>query len=190
MSEMTLSPKERQVLLDAAWESIRRGLEGDRHWSPPLSSSPDRLQQDGASFVTLHLDGQLRGCIGHLQAFQPLLLDVVESARSAAFQDPRFPPLEERELEGLSLHISVLGVPIPMAFESETDLLGQLQSGEDGLILEWQGHRGTFLPSVWESLPEPQQFLRQLKRKAGLNEHFWAPDIRVSRYRTDSFGDS
>ena len=141
-----------------------------------------------ASFVTLHRQGELRGCIGHLEGVQPLVVDVAENAFAAAFRDPRFPPLAEPELAGLALHISVLTPATELEFESEQDLVAQLRPGIDGLILQEGAARGTFLPSVWESLPDPHQFLAQLKRKAGLPSDHWSERIRVFRYETEAFG--
>lgn len=183
-----LGPAEQQTLLDLAWGSIRHGL---THGTPtrvdPLDY-PQALQRPGAGFVTLHRDGALRGCIGHLEAVQPLVTDIADNAFAAAFRDPRFPPLVEQELAGLELEISVLTPAQAMHFTDEADLLRQLQPGIDGLILEDRGRRGTFLPSVWESVPEPGRFLAHLKRKAGLPEDHWSDTLRVSRYHTQSFG--
>ena len=175
-------------MLDLAWQSIREGLARGRPAPPELEDFAGRLREPGAAFVTLHRFGELRGCIGHLEAVQPLVLDVAENAFAAAFRDPRFPPLQAWELEGLDLQISVLTAPEPLVFEDETDLVHQLRPGLDGLILEDKGRRGTFLPAVWEGLPEPERFLAELKRKAGLPTTYWSPSLRVSRYRTETFG--
>lgn len=178
--------KQQQQLLALARDSIGWGL---RH-GQPLPIEPgnydEKLRQPGAAFVTLQRNGQLRGCIGSLEAYRPLVQDVSENAFAAAFRDPRFNPLQARELEGLSLSISVLTPAQPMQFESEQDLLRQIRPGIDGLILQQGVHRGTFLPSVWEQLPDPQQFLRHLKQKAGLPADYWSDDIQVSRYQTES----
>jgi uncharacterized protein len=183
---LTLS---RAALLDLARRSIAHGL--DR--GTPLRVDPgdysEPLQAHRASFVTLHLHGALRGCIGHLEAVQPLVRDVAENAFAAAFRDPRFPPLSRQELTGLAVHISVLTPPQPMTFGSEADLLSQIRPGIDGLILAEGPARGTFLPSVWESLPEPRDFLNHLKRKAGLPADHWSDRVRVQRYTTEPFGD-
>jgi len=183
-----LGPDEQRVLLDLAWESIRHGLaHGTAARVDPLDYPP-ALQRPGAGFVTLHRGGALRGCIGHLEAIQPLVADIADNAFAAAFRDPRFPPLSEDELEDLELEISVLTPARPMQFTDEADLLRQLEPGRDGLILEDRGRRGTFLPSVWESLPEPALFLAHLKQKAGLPAGHWSDTLRVSRYRTQAFG--
>jgi AmmeMemoRadiSam system protein A len=140
-----------------------------------------------ASFVTLNHSGMLRGCIGHLEATLPLVEDVAENAFSAAFRDPRFPALTDAEYAGLELHISVLTPAEPLACDSERDLLRQMRPYRDGLILSEGLRRGTFLPSVWEQLPDPRDFLLHLKRKAGLPDEYWSPSLQVYRYETESF---
>lgn len=177
-----------EQLLDLAVDSIRHGLSHGQALRVQAADYPDALQQMGASFVTLHRLGELRGCIGMLEAVRPLVEDVVENAYAAAFRDPRFPPLNAAELDGLDLHISILSPSSPMSFDSEQDLIHQLQAGEDGLILKEGLRRGTFLPSVWESLPSPEQFLHHLKLKAGLPADYWSDTLTVERYHTESFG--
>jgi hypothetical protein len=147
------------------------------------------LQEEGACFVTLHRGGELRGCIGTLIARRPLVEDVQANSRAAAFDDPRFPPLQARELAGLSIEVSLLSKLELMEFESEEDLIRQLRPGADGLLLESGFYRGTFLPAVWRSLPESRLFLRKLKSKAGLSEDFWSDDLSVRRYTTRSWSD-
>lgn len=140
------------------------------------------LRKPAATFVTLKQQGRLRGCIGSLSVHRPLIDDVRENAIAAAFRDPRFKPLVPEELDSVQVEVSLLSPLQPMAFRDEADLLAQLRPGIDGLVLEHGGHRGTFLPQVWETLPEPNRFLAELKRKAGLAADFWAGDVRVSRY--------
>ncbi len=183
-----LDEGERRQLLDVAWESIRHGLAQGSPSRPDPDGFVGRLRDPGAAFVTLRRLGVLRGCIGHLEAIQPLVLDVAENAYAAAFRDPRFERLEEWELEGLELDVSVVTPPQPMEFSDEADLLRQLRPGRDGLILEDAGRRGTFLPAVWDSLAEPGLFLSELKRKAGLPGSYWSPTLKVSRYHTETFG--
>lgn len=179
-----LSATQRQRLLDVARESIRHGLE---HGKPlPVRDEDAALLQPGASFVTLNLHDELRGCIGSLEAHQALVKDVAQNAFSAAFRDPRFAPLSAGEFAALDLHISILSPSEPLHFSSETDLLRQLRPGIDGLVLSDGYHRGTFLPQVWEQLPEPAEFLAHLKRKAGLPVNHWSPTLRVERYTVDS----
>jgi AmmeMemoRadiSam system protein A len=147
---------------------------------------PD-LAQPGATFVTLTQGGQLRGCIGSLEAWRPLDADVRENARAAAFRDPRFPPLTHGELHRTRVEVSLLAPATPITFTDEADALSQLQPGIDGLILECHGQRGTFLPQVWESLPEPNRFLTHLKQKAGFDPGFWSPDIKLYRYAVNKW---
>lgn len=187
-NEGSLSPNERGMLLHIAADSIHTGLREGHASSPDLETLPDALQQKAACFVTLHHREQLRGCIGSLEPREPLAENAAENAFNAAFRDPRFPELTAVELADLELDISVLGAPQAMSFRDEADLVAQLQPGRDGLILEVGGRRGTFLPSVWDSLPDAEGFLRQLKQKAGLPADFWSADIRVMRYGTESFG--
>lgn len=146
-----------------------------------VASHPD-LARPGATFVTLTQDGQLRGCIGSLEAHRPLAADVAENAVAAAFRDPRFPPLQADELPRTRVEVSLLGVSEPMEIVDEADAIGQLQPGVDGLILSHGSRRATFLPQVWESLPDPRNFVAHLKVKAGLPADFWDDDIRLARY--------
>ena len=147
-----------------------------------------QLLQPRACFVTLTINDELRGCIGTLEAYRPLYQDLAENSRASALRDPRFPPLREQELEAVEIHISILSPPEPMEFRSEVDLLEQIRPGVDGLILTEGGHRGTFLPSVWEQLPTPELFLGHLKQKAGLPPTYWSNTLEISRYTTESFG--
>ncbi len=182
-----LGPAERAILLEVARDSIRNGLQTGRPLRVRVEDYPEILREPGASFVTLHRDGRLRGCIGTLEAWRPLVQDVAENAFAAAFRDPRFMPLRPEELDDLHIHISVLGPPEALQFDSEEELLAQLRPGRDGLILQDGGHKGTFLPSVWEELPDPRQFLTHLKVKAGLPPDHWSDSLRVWRYGTESF---
>jgi hypothetical protein len=141
------------------------------------------LAQAGASFVTLMRAGSLRGCIGSLDAVRPLGADVAENARGAAFRDPRFAPLTAEEWPRCRVEVSLLSAPKPLRFADEDELLAQLVPGEDGVILEGGGRRGTFLPQVWDTLPEPRRFLRELAKKAGLGPDERLARLRVSRYR-------
>jgi AmmeMemoRadiSam system protein A len=180
--------QQRDLLLEIAEQSIRFHLAGGGRMEPEPTDYEDELQKQRATFVTLHRKKELRGCIGTLVAFRPLVVDVAYNAYSAAFSDPRFPPLQIEEMDCLEIHISVLSPSEPMSFGSEQELVGQLQPGIDGLIIEEGRQRGTFLPSVWESLPEPTAFLTHLKLKAGLAADYWSDTIRISRYTTESFG--
>jgi len=188
MSFTKLNDDDKQTLLDVAKGSIQHGLKNQHPLPVVLNEYNQLLNEPGASFVTLKLNHQLRGCIGILEAFQPLVADVSEHAYAAAFKDPRFSPLTENEFEKLEVHISVLTKSTAIDFSDEEDLLRKLRPEIDGLILQEGSHRATFLPSVWEQLPTSKDFLNHLKMKAGLDEHYWSRNINVSRYQTISFG--
>lgn len=170
-----------------AKEAVEYGLQHGGHLPVDSSRYPRPLREYGASFVTLKKHGELRGCIGSLEAHRPLVEDVANNAYAAAFSDPRFPPLSANELTEVDFHLSVLTPAVPMTFTSEADLLSQLRPGIDGLVLEDGIYRGTFLPAVWESLPEAAQFLQHLKLKAGLPADYWSETLTVARYTTESF---
>lgn len=140
------------------------------------------LQQPGACFVTLTQQGQLRGCIGSLEARRSLLADVKANAVAAALSDPRFAPLAITELEQTELEVSLLSPLQAMHFDSEADALAQLRPGIDGVVLEFEHYRSTFLPQVWEQLPAASDFLAHLKHKAGLPPDLWAKGLRLHRY--------
>ncbi len=185
---MSLNKENRQRLLELAKMSIQHGLQKGQPLKINLDDYPQELTERRATFVTLEINHQLRGCIGMLEAVRPLAEDIAENAYLAAFKDPRFPPLEADELDKLEIHLSILTPAEPVSFSSEQDLISQLQPGIDGLILEKDRRRGTFLPSVWEQLPEPEQFLQHLKLKAGLPPDYWSENIRIYRYRTEIIG--
>ncbi|TCJ13508.1 AmmeMemoRadiSam system protein A [Parasulfuritortus cantonensis] len=151
------------------------------------ATRPDWLASPGAVFVTLTQAGQLRGCIGSLEAWRPLADDLEANARAAAFGDPRFPALAAEELARTRVEVSILSKPEPLPCTDEADAVAKLRPGVDGVILEWHRHRGTFLPQVWDQLPTPASFLRHLKQKAGLPADFWADDVRLSRYTVEKF---
>ena len=182
-----LSTEHQQTLLNVAKQSIAYGLE--HHKALPIQTTDydSELQELRASFVTLHLNDNLRGCIGSLSAHQSLIENIAHNAYAAAFSDPRFGPVTTQEFEQLDYHISVLSESSPMTFSSQADLLEQIRPGIDGLILEDNGHRGTFLPSVWERLPRSADFFDHLKQKAGFPTNYWSDTLQVSRYTVESF---
>ncbi|BCG65754.1 MAG: hypothetical protein methR_P3609 [Methyloprofundus sp.] len=180
---MLLNKEQQQQLLAITKESIAYGLKHDQALSVNSHNYATELQVVRATFVTLEINGQLRGCIGMLEAVRPLVVDIVENAFAAAFKDPRFPPLSAAEYPQLEIHLSILGATEPMQFESEADLIAQIRPNIDGLIIQEGRQRGTFLPSVWEALPEPEAFLRHLKQKAGLPGNYWSDTLMVSRYQ-------
>lgn len=169
-------------LLRIASDSIEYYLKHRRPLRVDATSYPEAWQQIRATFVTLHVAGELRGCIGTLEARDPLIIDVSKNAVSAATRDTRFDPIRLDEVPILEIHISILNPTEPIDFTSEQDLLQKIRPGVDGLILEEGAHHATFLPVVWESLPNPTDFLRALKRKAGLAEDFWSNKIKMRRY--------
>lgn len=181
-----LSPAHREAALRLARAALIERAQSGRRPGVDLSGLPAPLQSIGAAFVTLTCDGRLRGCIGSLDAVRPLAEDIALNAAKAGFQDPRFRPMSEAEIRGAEIELSILSRPAPMTFRDEDDLLAQLRPG-DGLILEDAGRRGTFLPKVWDSLPEPRAFLAGLKAKAGLAHDHWSGEVEVWRYTTESF---
>lgn len=159
------------------------------HFGTPEPELPhhDWLKTRGAVFVTLTLNGQLRGCIGSLEAYRPLIDDVRGNALAAAFQDPRFAPLTAAEFDNVAVEVSLLTPSQPMTFRDEADALAQLRPDIDGVVFEYGRYRSTFLPQVWEQLPQPELFMAHLKNKAGLPAGFWSHDVRLSRYGVQKF---
>ena len=148
----------------------------------PCADDLPELHRLGATFVTLTQRGDLRGCIGSLLAHRPLLEDVRRNACNAAFSDPRFPPLGAHELAGTRVEVSLLTPPEPLQFQDEADARAQLRPHVDGVIFSARGQRSTFLPQVWEQLPEPRQFIEHLRIKAGLPLDAWPSDMKLGRY--------
>ena len=171
-----------KILLQIARTAICRVLHVPYSPSIAVDENALWLSQPGASFVTLICCGELRGCIGSLLACDPLIEDVNSNAISAALRDPRFPSLTVDELDEVCVEVSLLSELQPLSFADEADALTKLRPGIDGIVFEYGSHRSTFLPQVWESLPQPQQFLAKLKAKAGLAEDFWADGIKLFRY--------
>lgn len=186
MTTDQIPSRDRTTLIEVARASISHGLAHRQ----PLTVEPAEfdgvLARPGASFVTLKIQGKLRGCIGRMEPDGPLICGVAHNAYAAAFEDPRFDPLTAPDFARIDVHISVLSLTTPMTFDSEDDLLRQLRPGVDGLVLEAGRCRGTFLPAVWQTLPQPRQFLNQLKVKAGLHPDAWPDDMRVMRYTCES----
>jgi AmmeMemoRadiSam system protein A len=175
-----------RVVLTIARSAIAEefGLSGGGDASHPM------LRQPAATFVTLKHEGELRGCIGSLKPVRPLGVDVRKNAVAAAFCDPRFPPLPAVEFEAISVEVSLLSADEAMHVADEDDLVARLRPGQDGLVLAYGHHRATFLPQVWEALPDPREFVAALKRKAGLREDFWSPHVNVSRYGVTKWSES
>ena len=170
------------TLMKIAADSIEHGL---AHGGPKKIDAADyapQLQEKRACFITLKRGGRLRGCIGSTLAHRALAVDAAENGYGAAFRDPRFKGLKEDEIAGLELSVSVLSRPFAMTIADEADLLDQLRPGVDGLIIEDQGKRALFLPTVWEGLPRPDAFLHRLKLKAGFAADHWSETFRASRF--------
>lgn len=182
-----LTLEEQRLLLTAAKASLEHGFRHGRPLTVDPTVYPAALREPWAVFVTLHHADQLRGCIGTLEATHPLITGVARFAWHAGFYDTRFAPMEREEMPGLHIHVSILSPPVPLNFNSEHELLEQLEPGRDGLLIEDGLHHATFLPSVWEILPEKTEFLRHLKRKAGLSPDHWSNSFRASRYRAFGF---
>ena len=148
------------------------------------------LQRPGATFVTLFCSGELRGCIGSLRATRALGVDVRENALAAAFRDPRFSPLAAEEFKATSVEVSLLSSPESVRFDTEEALVTRLRPGIDGVTLEIGDQRATFLPQVWETLPDPRAFLAALKDKARLPADFWSPRLNVALYEVTKWKES
>ncbi|MGH8175979.1 MAG: AmmeMemoRadiSam system protein A [Steroidobacter sp.] len=186
---MPLNTAQRRQLLALARSSIDSALGRGEFVEPPLAALPVDLMTLQSSFVTLRIERELRGCCGTLESTRSLAEDVWRNAWASAFRDPRFLPLTPEEWSQSDIHVSVLTSAQPMRVANEEDLLSQLRPRVDGLILELGASRATFLPAVWEQIRDPVQFVRELKFKAGWPADFWSPQIRVSTYRSESFGE-
>jgi hypothetical protein len=182
-----LDLSERSRLLELARDSIARGLNRPAPEPLPQGEWSSRLLTPTAAFVTLTLRGELRGCRGTTEPQHSLAEEVWRSAWLSAFADPRFPPVAAEELASLRIAISVLTALEPIACADETELIESLAPGVDGLVLRCDGARATFLPEVWKSLEEPREFVRQLRRKAGLYGSHWPAGMAAFRYRTETF---
>ncbi|MDU8926057.1 AmmeMemoRadiSam system protein A [Alisedimentitalea sp. MJ-SS2] len=185
-----LDAARRQELLRVAREVLEHRIHRGKPPDLKLESFSPRLQSYAASFVTLEVEGQLRGCIGSLAPHLPLVRDVADNVVKAAFKDPRFKPITEEELENIRIKISVLSRPAPVTFDSEENALSLLIPHETGALLRDGAHRGVFLPQVWDSLPTPEAFLNGLKRKAGLPEDHWSDTLRIETFRGEVFGET
>lgn len=183
---MSLSEPHRRLLLETARAAIVHGLEKGVPMDILTSHYPREVRATRATFVTLELQGKLRGCIGTLEPRLPLIEDVALRAYEAAFEDPRFLPVRRDELVDLEIHISILSPATPLPCADEPELLGLLQPGKDGLILVEGRRRSTFLPSVWDDLKDPHQFVKHLKLKAGLPPDYWSKTLRFYRYGAES----
>jgi len=186
VSSKPISSDKGRVLLPIARSAISTAL-GRVHGA---DENAPWLQEEGACFVTLTQNQQLRGCIGTLEAHRPLLLDVKANAQAAALRDPRFSPLTAAELERTEIEVSLLSAMQALQFAGERDALMQLQPGVHGVVFEFGRYRSTFLPQVWEQLPSVVEFMAHLKHKAGLPPDFWAEEVRISHYTVSKWKES
>ncbi len=179
---------EKRLLLALARRALVEGVGGARLQPLDLESLPETLRQHGASFVTLTSQGELRGCVGTLEAYQSLAEDVREHALAAALNDYRFPPVRQEEVAGLEIEVSCLTPPRELEYETTDELPGLLRPGVDGVILYDDLRRATFLPQVWEKLPEPAQFLDHLCAKMGVEANLWRyKKLRILTYQVEEF---
>lgn len=183
-----------QILLRIARTSITQALRetspSDELLMQTAWLQDQWLKDHGACFVTLMKHDQLRGCIGTLQAHRSLRDDVKANARAAAFNDTRFSPLTIDELEVTQVEVSLLSAIQTMRFSSEQEALAQLQPGVDGIVFEYGSYTSTFLPQVWQKLPDSKEFIAHLKHKAGLNADFWDDQVKLSRYTVSKWKES
>jgi hypothetical protein len=183
-----LTPEERRTLLGLARQAIREAVHGGLLPALDLAALPPRLGEHGVTFVTLTVDGMLRGCIGALEASQPLARDVQEHAVAAALNDYRFSSIMAEEMERLEIEISRLTPPVPLTYESPAELPGRLRPGVDGVVLRDSFRRATFLPQVWEKLPDPEAFLSHLCQKMGAPPDLWRHRLlEVFIYQVEEF---
>ena len=188
MNEGGLTPKEKDTLLKLARQALELGLRNQPLPELDLSFLTPRLQADGATFVTLTVRGQLRGCIGALEPYQPLAEDVREHAIAAALNDYRFPPVQPGELEQIAIEVSRLTTPRPFHYKTPDELVAGLRPGIDGVVLRDGLRRATFLPQVWEKIPDPVEFLEQLCYKMGASPYLWRDKkLQVQTYQVEEF---
>jgi uncharacterized protein len=186
-----LTPEEQKTLLRMAREAMEHAVKGEKLTPPDPSSLSPNLREQGASFVTLTIRGQLRGCIGALEAYQPLADDVREHAVAAALEDPRFPQVTEDELSRIQVEVSRLTRPVPLEYKDANDLLSKLRPHVDGVILKDGYRRATFLPQVWEKIPDPSEFLDNLCYKMGAGRDHWRrKHLEVLIYQVEEFHES
>ncbi len=183
-----LTDGEKQILLRLAREAMTFAVMGNHLPTLDFNSLSLPLRENGASFVTLTINDELRGCIGALEAHQPLARDVREHAVAAALEDPRFPPVDKTELNRIRLEVSRLTAPHLLEYSSSEDLLTKLHPHVDGVILKNDHRRATFLPQVWEKIPSPEDFLDHLCVKMGARSDLWQrTKLQVYTYQVEEF---
>lgn len=183
-----LTEEEGKYLVETARKTIQKALFNPKDKSEPEPASFPKFQERRGTFVTLTINGGLRGCIGHIIPQESLIEGVRVNAINAAFRDPRFRPLSQNEFEKIRVEVSILTEPKPLAYKDANDLLAKLRPGTDGLIIRQGYHQATFLPQVWEQLPNKKDFLTHLCLKAGLAGDAWAYDqLEVHTYQVQAF---
>ncbi|MES0488786.1 MAG: AmmeMemoRadiSam system protein A [Leptospirales bacterium] len=184
-----LSEKDKFELLRIARTSIEHGVKEHAPYSPDLVILNATLNQDGACFCTLRMNDQLKGCIGTLEAFRPLAVDVAENSYASGFRDTRFSNLVFSDLDKVDIELSILGKLTPIKNMDDTELLRYLSKSKPGMVAQMGSHKGTFLPSVWDTLPEPSRFLEELKKKAGLDPKEDSLNIQYNEYTVEKFAE-
>ena len=188
MNDPNLTPEEKQTLLKLARQSLEAGVRGTALPALDPDTLTPALRSDGASFVTLTVDGDLRGCIGALEPYQSLAADVCEHAVAAALEDYRFPPVQGKELARIQIEVSRLTIPVPLEYTDPADLLTRIRPGVDGVILRDGSRRATFLPQVWEKISDPASFLANLCYKMGAAPDTWKrKHLDVKIYQVEEF---
>lgn len=188
MSPETLTPAERDTLLKLARQALEAGVRGQALPPLDLHALTPTLSQPGATFVTLTRHGELRGCVGALEPYLPLAEDVREHAIAAALQDYRFPPVQPSELGEIKIEVSRLTLPQELEYTTPEDLLARLRPGVDGVTLIDGRQRATFLPQVWDKLPDAEMFLAHLCQKMGASANLWRhKKLRVQIYQVEEF---
>ncbi len=183
-----LTQEEKQTLLRLAREALRQGVSGRAMPSMKMEALTPTLRADGASFVTLTIGGQLRGCIGALEPYQPLAADVCEHAVAAALEDPRFPPVSPKEVDSIEIEISRLTFPKDLVYSDADDLLSHLRPHTDGVIIRDGFRRATFLPQVWDKIPDKAEFMDNLCYKMGEPPETWRrKHLDVQLYQVEEF---
>ncbi len=185
-----LTQTEKEILLKYAREALEVGVQGGKLSSINMEKLPERLREIGASFVTLTIGGYLRGCIGTLEASQPLIDDVREHTLAAAFNDYRFPPVRPEEVDQINIEISYLTPPIPLDYRDSNDLVNRLHPGIDGVVIRDGIRRATFLPQVWQKISDPEEFLSMLCRKMGVDANSWrTKKLEILVYKVEEFSE-
>jgi AmmeMemoRadiSam system protein A len=188
MMNNPLTPEEKQTLLHIARQSLELAVRGEKLPLLDEATLTPCLRESGASFVTLTVRGDLRGCIGALEPYQPLAMDVREHAIAAALEDPRFPPVQPKELNQIEVEVSRLTSPRRLEYKDAYDLLAKLNPNVDGVILRDGWHRATFLPQVWEKIPDKAAFLDELCYKMGAAPNTWRhKNLEVLIYQVEEF---